>query len=141
MMFLTMALGFFRSKAGLYVLIGVAVLGALWLLHHDGYVRGAKHEHVAMQKKLDVAALNLSTCKANGLTLQTAIDRQNAALTAIQQVGDAKLAQAEKAAHEALSVAEKARKSRDAILGKKLVGANECERAKEVDAAFLGELK
>lgn len=134
-------LSFFRSPLGRYLLIGVAAVCALWLLHHDGYVRGAKHEHLAMQKKLDVSDKNLKTCQGNATKLDGIIKRQNEALIEIQKYSDAKLAKSEKDAQRALRVAQEAQKSQSVILGKKLVGKDECERAREVDSAFLDELR
>jgi hypothetical protein len=131
------ALGFFRSKAGVYVLIGIAVLGGLWTIHHLGYNAGTKHEHTVMQKRLDGVQHNYDTCKANGLKLQTAIDRQNAALTAIQQEADRKLAETSKALQQAQRSRSAAEKSAAALLVFKPTGKTAGDRCLDVYAKSL----
>jgi hypothetical protein len=100
-----------------------------------------KGEAISLRQALSVSQDGLSTCRANSDALTASMTSQNAAVAAQKAASDARVAQATKAAQQARSVAESARQASNTILGKHLAGVNACDRAAEVDAAFLEALK
>jgi hypothetical protein len=83
---------------------------------------------------------DLTTCRANTSTLQSALDRQNASLAAAEAAGrdaTAKAAMAVERARGAAVAAEKAR----AQIGAPLKAVDACARVQEVDRRLLENLQ
>lgn len=95
----------------------------------------------SLNKEITVVRIDLEQARANSATLQSAVNDQNATITAISKESQARLAEA----NAKLAVAQKARRSAEAraavLLGTKFTGSTLEQRVLEVDSKVLETLK
>jgi hypothetical protein len=130
-------LAFLRSPIGRYLLGAIAVVLPLASI----YLKGAHDGYAKAKPLITEATQRLQICNGGLQDAVGAIKRQNAALTAIQQVSDRKLADAA----NALSLASKGRAGAEAkaakLLARPPAGIDACARMESADAAVMETLK
>lgn len=84
---------------------------------------------------------SLGTCRANVGTLTAALNEQNESIAISAAKGAQAIAKATEAVAEAKNITRDAQKRVDAALGRPIEGADELERARNVDRQILGSLK
>lgn len=117
------------AALGLAVLLGVTRVELAGSRHH------AEGLEASISAPVTGWAARLATCQANGVTLKTALDSQNAAVGRLKAESDARLAQSAKAVSAARSVAESFRQQAAATLAAKPTSPDACKAA----AALIAE--
>jgi hypothetical protein len=135
------------------VAVGVAVLVALlWLQsarlsHAKADLKAARAAlvdpvtHKPWQAEAQVAARDLTTCRANTSTLQAAITAQNASLAAWSERGRRATAEAENAVQRSRSAVAAAEKAKAVIAAPLSASDDTCSRAQEVDRRVMETLR
>jgi hypothetical protein len=83
----------------------------------------------------------LGTCRANVATLEKALSDQNESIAISAAKGAQAIARATEAVADAQEITRDAQRRVDRALTKPIEGADELERARNVDAQILGSLK
>lgn len=86
--------GFVKGLPWKWIGIALAVIGLATLIYRApwAYNRGKSYEVAKYQPVMDRALKNITTLKSNQAALTTAIDRQNAAVSALKAEGDKRTA-------------------------------------------------
>jgi len=106
-----------------WLFIAIAAALGAWLVANAFQIGGLKHKLVSATAERNAAIANYLQCQANEVTLNTAIDRQNAAVAALK-VDDARRArEAEKALSEARRATATANRRIGSIMAARPSGA------------------
>jgi hypothetical protein len=135
MIALQAVLAFFKSPLGRYLLIGLAVLGAVLVVRSHWIGVGVQRERAASGKALQLSANNLATCRSNGAALQASLDSQNAAALVVQAESDRKIAQATEDLTQALKGRASAETKASRLLTHPPAGIDACARSMAAFAA------
>ena len=103
----------------------------------SGRVKAERAQSKA-EEALGVAQADLKTCRGNVATLNRTLASQNEAVMALKRDSEARVAESQKAAQQAKTVADHYRKEAAAILAAKPKTADLCA---EADALILGSAK
>ncbi len=98
-----------------WLFIAIAAALGAWLIANAFQIGGLKGQVTKLTAERNAAITNYVRCQANEVTLNTAIDRQNAAVAAVRDAAATKAREAEKAASDARAVAESHRRRADRL--------------------------
>ena len=110
-----MFLSIITSRLAGPVATAVALALACFLIAGMVSTAGLKRQLAKSEKAVAALRVDLLTCRANRVTLESAIDRQSAAVVAMRDAAATKARAAEKAASDARAVAESHRRRADRL--------------------------
>jgi hypothetical protein len=131
-------LTFVRSPIGRYLLIGMALFALIGGIYLKGRTDMHKADVIVLQKVRDADALALNTCHGNVSTLQGALDRQGAAVSAMKADSDRRGQMLADALQSARKAAVAAQSKADRILALKPEGSDQCEAVRALDRVVNG---
>lgn len=136
-----MIVAWLTSKLAGPIATAAAVVLALLLTVQTVKLAEARKSMDGLASALARAATDLSTCRSNRAGLEASLTAQNAAVEAARQAGEQMRARSAKAVSEAQNATAAAERRAAAIMARKPVGADACQRALEADDLILGAIR
>lgn len=147
---MTFALKFIVAMVGVFWLAIAGAWGMAWwdrrppnypAIHlHVLFVHWTWTAPESLKAQLAASAVDLKQCRLNGITLEAAIARQNASLTALADASRKATSEVENAVHASQGQIAGALKAK-ASISAPVVGDDVCARAKVVDQRFVESLR
>jgi uncharacterized protein YlxW (UPF0749 family) len=113
---------------GAPIAIILAIVLAVVTIQKNSVIGALRDDKAALTKSRDDALRDLTQCRANRITLDEAIRRQNSAVAAARAAGEARIAELDRLAAEARRTAASARARANSILSRQATG-NACADA------------